>query len=259
MCRIRPAPHYRRTAFEEGLKRLGYSIRERAAPTGCEDLLVIWNRQGPDEAEAAAWEARGGTVLVCENGYIGRDAEDRQFYAIAVGGHCGSGWTPNGTEDRFAALGIEVQPWRTDGYYLITGQRGIGSKSMASPPGWHRMTAQKLGRMGINSVRVREHPGRFKPAQSLEQELAGAKACIVWSSASGVKALVMGVPVIYCAPHWVGSAGASNTLNAVHDLKLDDEARRKALHQVAWAQWSVREIEAGEPFARILEEMRRQA
>ena len=73
--------------------------------------------------------------------------------------------------------------------------------------------------------------------------------CYVWSSACGVKALTMGIPVVYAAPHWICAGAASRDLAAP---LMDDTARQHALHRMAHAQWSVSEIESGEPFARIL-------
>ena len=85
-------------AFERGLKRLGYTdIREyrcgRNWPKCPDDLLVVWNlMRGPDEDYASKWEQRGGTVIVCENGYL--QQVDKTHYAISTHGHNGSGWFP---------------------------------------------------------------------------------------------------------------------------------------------------------------------
>lgn len=249
---IRLEPNYRRAAFDAGLRRLGYSLVSEGPPKDARDLLVIWNRQGEFERQANQWEAQGGTVIVCENGYIGHDDQDRQLYAISRGGHNGSGWFPDGDEDRFARLGIELAPWRSAGdYVLICGQRGIGSRLMASPPAWDTRTAVALKRADIN-VRVRPHPGRYPPATTLDADLAGASVCVIWSSASGVKALTHGVPVIFTAPHWICAGAARNRLDAITNPLRDDAARLAAMRHMAHGQWTVAEIESGEPFARIM-------
>lgn len=263
LCMIREQPHYRRDAFVRGLQRAGYTLVDRGQPDSKEDLLVIWNRYGSFEAMADRWEERGGSVLVAENGYIGKDANGHQLYALAAHGHNGSGFWPEGDDARWKALGIELQPWveRPNGYALVCGQRGIGSRTMASPPDWHADAARKW-RFG--AVKLRLHPGN-KPdpnAPTLGADLAGAKACVIWSSSSGVKALVAGIPVYYDAPHWICEPAATRLASATsadgQPADWRDDAREDALRRMAWAQWTIAELENGEPFARFLEVFRRE-
>jgi hypothetical protein len=239
VIRIRPEPAYRREAFEQGLKRLGYTLADGSRdnihwqPEGRQDLLVLWNRkQGLDERLAETWEARGGTVLVVENAYLQK--VDKSAYAISTHQHNGAGWFPIGSEDRFPALGFALKDpvVRPEGYLLLIGQRGIGSKLMASPALWGEKAL--AGLMGRNA-KLRAHPGNFKPKVPLEVDLAGARLVHIWSSSAGVRARVEGLPVSYSAPHWI-CAG-------------DDRAA--ALEHMAHGQWSVEEIAAGEPFARM--------
>lgn len=253
LCTIRPQPHYRRDAFECGLRKAGYSLVQSGTPNGPNDIFVTWNRYGANGAMADAWERQGGTVLVCENGYLGRDEQDRQYYAISVHGHNGSGWFPVGPEDRFAKLGIELKPWRANGeHILVCGQRGIGSREMASPPDWHVKAANRLRKLTDRPVKVRTHPGNNAPATPLEDDLSGAFACSIWSSGSGVKALQQGIPVMFDAPYWICQDAASNEFDTRDDLRKD---RAKAMHKMAWGQRSVAEIESGEPFATIREHL----
>lgn len=254
---IRRDPHYRRAAFDAGLQRLGYKLVTSGPPKSRADLLLMWNLHGGNETLAIEWEAKGGTVLVCENAYIGKDDQGRQLYAIAAHGHNGSGWFPVGTDDRFAALGIDLKPWVPEGgHVLVAGQRGIGSRKMASPPNWDDRMMQRLRELKVPKVKLRRHPGRTPPATTLEQDLEGASACLIWSSASGVKALTLGIPVIYCAPHWICEGAAKYGLDGPpQPLKpvRDDALRRLAMHRMAFGQWRVDEIEQGAPFRWILE------
>ena len=258
MCLIRPEPVYRREAFVSGLKNTGYTLVSSGKPSSKEDLLVIWNRYGGSEVMANTWEQHGGTVLVCENGYIGKDQENRQLYAISAHGHNGSGWWPQGAEDRFAMLGIEPQPWKSnsEGHFLVCGQRGIGTKLMASPNDWHNAAAARIRKLTNKTVRVRLHPGNKPATTTLESDLDKAYACVVWSSSSGVKALVLGYPVFYDAPYWICSDAAMQIKSAGDAAMVDDVARLKALRKMAWAQWTVKEIESGEPFMRFLSAIR---
>ena len=256
---IRDLPHYRRDAFTAGFEALGYKMETISKkPRSREDTLILWNLHGSNETLRRDWEANSGTVIVAENGFIGQDANGIQLYAIAVHGHCGSGWCPVGYEDRFAKLGIELKPWqeKPDGHILICGQRGLGSRAMASPPQFEEKTAKQLGSSGHHkTIKIRKHPGLVKPSTTLEQDLEGARVCVVWSSASGVKALTLGIPVVYAAPHWICAGAAGKGLSAVDAPPRDDVARREAMHRMAFAQWTIAEIASGMPFARIMAEI----
>ena len=240
IMRIRREPTYRREAFESGFKRLGYTVCDGSRdsrdwmPSGPDDVLCVWNRkQGTDEKLCDTFEARGGTVIVVENGYLQK--VDKSHFAVSVHGHNGSGWSPIGPEDRFTRLGFPLKdPVVRDGYLLIVGQRGIGSRLMASPPLWAEK--QVAGFRGSREVvKLRVHPGNWAPKVPLLDDLAGARAVRIWSSSAGVLALVEGLPVSYCAPHWI-CAG---------------ENREAALHRMSHGQWTVEEVASGEPFARM--------
>ena len=234
---IRKEPAYRREAVESGLKRLGYTILSKGGrPESRADLLVLWNKkQGAEETMADQWERRGGTVIVMENGYLQK--VDKTTYALSVHGHNGSGWFPTGTEDRFTALGFPLKEMvERKGYDLVCGQRGIGSKLMASPPRWAEKMIEKLRAQG-RSTRLRTHPGNFAPKVPLLDDLKGAERCIIWSSGAGVRALVEGIPVVHAAPHWICAGWEGN--------------RVEALHRMSHGQWRHEEIATGEPFARM--------
>jgi hypothetical protein len=249
---VRREPHYRREAFEAGLRRAGYTLADNGKPTGPRDLLVQWNRKPREEERARHWEQAGGTVLVTENGYIGKDAEGRQNYALSAHAHNGAGWFPVTDEDRFAALNITPQPWRTSGnHLLVCAQRGIGSKQMASPPDWHISAKAQLLRTSARRVMVRLHPGNQPPKTRLEDDLDGAWAGVIWSSGSGVKALIEGYPVFYDAPRWICEGAAVKGLDDIDQPVLSDELRLAAFQRMAHGQWFISEIESGEPFVRF--------
>ena len=236
---LRKEPHYRRGSVEMGLKRLGYTVGSHTRPLGKESLLVLWNKKkGAEEASADRWEAQGGTVIVMENGYLSK--VDKSMYAISVHGHNGSGWFPVGPEDRFTPLGFPIKPPRERGTeVLVRAQRGIGSALMASPAQWAEKLTAKLRAAKVNA-RLVPHPGNFVPKVPPIVDMKNATGLHIWCSAMGVLALTEGVPVIHHAPHWVCSG-------------FD---RVKALQRMAHGQWRHEEIAAGEPFARILDNLK---
>lgn len=246
VLQIRPAPSYRREAFEKGLRAMGYTdIREYRAgrnwPSGPDDLLIIWNlMRGPDETYARMWEAKGGTVIVCENGYLQK--VDKTHYAMSTHGHNGSGWFPSTGDgrERFERLGFEIKAMREPvdkGVILVRGQRGIGSQLMHSPPHWHDKHAQLLRSKG-RKVILMAHPGDKGKLEADAAALAKADEVHIWCSAIGVRALIEGIPVKHHAPRWI-CAG------------WDVAGREFALHNMACAQWHHEEIATGEPFARM--------
>lgn len=248
---IRSEPHYRRSAFDEGMKRAGYTLTPAAHPTGPNDVLCMWNRhRGANEQRALAWEAAGGVVLVAENGYLQR--VDKSMYAISVGQHNGAGWFPVGDDDRFSKLGFEVKPWRRGGgEILVRAQRGLGSTLMASPTGWAETTANKLRVSMTCPARVVPHPGDKGKQEADARNLEHAAFLAIWSSAMGVRALVEGVPVSYWAPHWVCASAAAR--GSLLPVVIGDESRRKALHKMSYGQWSPEEIATGEVFVSMRE------
>lgn len=252
VCLIRKEPYYRRDAFEKGLQRVGFNVVKSFPGTsfcnGPTDWLVMWNRQGGNEALADTWEARGGTVIVAENGYLQK--VDKTHYAISVHGHNGSGWFPVGDEDRFTKLGFPLKQWRSDDrgdgklfpddYELVCGQRGIGSRTMRSPAQWAEKKVKRLQGQGFKT-KLRPHPGNFAPKVPLINDLHGAAACHVWSSAAGIMAIVEGIPTYHSAPKWIGAGAGPITQGLV-------------LRRMAHGQWHHEEIAAGEPFARVIAE-----
>lgn len=254
ICTIREQPHYRRDAFLRGLERVGYQIVAHGYPSSKKDFFITWNRYGQNENRANQWEADGGTVLVAENGYLGHDDLGRQYYALGVHGHNGSGWFPIGNEDRFGLLGVQPQPWKTAGEQIVVrGQRGIGTKQMASPPNWHQQVGKELRAGQSLPVKIIEHPAIKAPERPIEDELEMAKACVVWSSTVGIKALVAGVPTWYAAPHFICEL-AAKPYGLDRQLMMPvmhDTLRFATLQRMAYGQWSVAELESGEPFARL--------
>jgi hypothetical protein len=86
------------------------------------------------------------------------------------------------------------------------------------------------------------------PPRSLQDDLDGAWAVVVWSSSSGVHALADGIPTFVEAPYWVmKGAAASGTV----DAPVMPE-REPHFESMAWQQWRLEELETGEPFRQVL-------
>lgn len=260
---IRPQPWYRADAFARGLRAAGYEVRTDQPRGARGDVLLIWNRYAHWHAAATQFEREGGTVLVAENGYLGAGGTSPKFdvhpggpkphhyYALAVGWHNGRGWTPSGGPERFAALGVGLKPWRTEGgHILVAPNRSFGVGEQVMSQDWAERVLDRLRGRTARDVRIRQHPGNNAPLRPLAADLEGCWACICWSSGVAVHALAAGIPTFIEAPyHVLKGAGASGYADAP---VMPD--RLPVFERMAWAQWTCGEIETGEPFQKLLSE-----
>lgn len=245
-----PGPHYRRYCFLRGLERCGYRVDLKpTAKPNPDDVLVIWNRAPLNDLHARRFEAVGARVIVVENGYIGRDRNGAEFFAIALGHHNGAGTWKEGSPDRWDSLGLSLAPWKRGGdEIIIMPQRGYGEKGIAMPQNWEHITLRAISQRTRRPVRIRPHPGKNRPDPG--PDLKNAYAAVVWASGAGVKALLAGIPVFYEMPKWIGAAAAM-PLSA--DLELPFRGDRLPMfRRLAWTQFSAEEVLAGEPFAWLL-------
>jgi hypothetical protein len=221
---LRPDPHYRREAFDRGLQAIGLRPADAAA---C-DVFLTWNRFGTREEIADRVEARGGRVLVAENATWGNDFVGGRWYSIWPRFHNRSDCIKEGGPERWDSLGVQLAPWRQAGGEIVgLLQRGIGPRG----------TPQRWAPKGC--TRVRKHPGT-RPCIPLEDDLANASEVRTWGSGAAVKALMWGIPIKSYMPLWCGEQNNTN------------EGRLAMLRRLAWAQWTLAEIESGEPFRWIL-------
>ena len=127
-------------------------------------------------------------------------------------------------------------------------QRGIGEPGIASPSGWAEMVAPSV------RGRIRRHPGAEPPACTLRDDLADVRQVVTWASGAALLALLMGVPVFHAFPRWIGASAARPLIDFALDPIRDDAARLAMFRRLAWAQWTLAEVESGLAFERLLEQ-----
>lgn len=243
---FKPGLHYRKDMFAEGLRTVGYKAVASIPDPRPGDLLVIWNRTGESHSRARQFEAAKAKVLVVENGYLGKEWRGEQWFAISHNHHNGAGTWPQGGPERWDSWGIELAPWRTKGKEcVILAQRGIGEQHLRAPDGWLNLATS------TTRGRIRRHPGTTKGV-SLEDDLKHASSVATWASGAAIKALMMGVPVFFDMPKWVGAGAARRLAEFKKGPLCDDEARLAMFRRLAWAQWSASEIESGFAFKELL-------
>lgn len=246
---LRDGLHYRRHAFEAGLESAGYKIKADIRDPAREDVLVIWNRTHRGADEAYRFEHVGARVLVAENGYLGKSWLDGNWYALSIGHHAGTGEWVVGGPDRWDSLNVVLAPWRVGGTEtVLLGQRGIGEYQVQSPEGWAEKWQKKIG------GRIRPHPGKdHESSIPLEEDLANAKQVVTWASSAALRALMLGVPVWYELPRWIGAEASLHvSLFGQVEPKMDDAARLSMFRKLIWAMWRVEEIESGAAFRHLL-------
>lgn len=235
---LRPEPEFKRECFTEGLRAAGYEVVDSIAKPEPDDVCVIWGGQRGLFTQARQFR----NVLVSENSYI----RLRHWYSLSRDHHNGLGSFPVGGPERWASFGIELQPWRNGKEVVILGQRSIGEPCIASPKGWESQIQRKVG------GRIRPHPGRNKDGLPLDRDLAHARCAVTWGSAAGIQALIMGVPVFYAQPKWIGASACRHVTDFAKGPLCDDEARLKMFQRLAWAMSPAGEIRSGESICRLI-------
>lgn len=251
-----PSKRLEADAFAAGLRACGFTVHASIEQPRRDDVLVVWNRMGPNDAAAKRFAAAGAHVIVAENGYLGAQWRGSRWFALALGHHNGRGRWPAGGPERWDSWGVELAPMRpvqffddTERFNMIKGgvllaQRGIGEPAMRAPSTWNAETARFFG------FRIRRHPGNGGAAAvPLEQDLRDAAVVATWSSGAALRAMLMGVHVLYGMPGWIGASAAT-----LVGQKLDQSDRRLAMfRRLAWAMCDESEAVSGAAFERLLQ------
>lgn len=246
---LRDGLHYRKNAFEHGLKVLGYQTKSYVSDPGADDVLVIWNRSFRGAEDADRFARGGARVVVAENGLFGKEWRGGNWYSLALNHVAGAGgdWLDSGPS-RWESFDVQLQPWRTTGSEtVVLGQRSIGEPGIKSPVGWEEKQKTLYG------ARIRAHPGRMhSQSPPLEKDLANASQVITWASSSALQALLMGIPVFYGCPTWCGKQAARPLSEFGQQPKRDDESRLALFRRLAWAIWTIDQIDDGSAFYHLL-------
>lgn len=250
----------RYASFKLGLETAGYKVLEHDPippyTVNPGDLYLIWNRRRDQEIFADQFEHAGGTVLVAENGYLGKDSTGYQYLALAKHGHNGSGKRLIDDPSRWERLGLTPRPWRTSGeHILLCPNRFIAPQWFLMPTDWVERTKAELRKYTERPIIVRDHPGHWKrlpehPSIELVKQLQGAWACVIWSSSAGVHSLLAGVPVVCTAQWWVCKRAAGK-VEDIETLSGNDAEREAAFRDMSSSQFTLAEIESGMPFALV--------
>lgn len=246
-------------ALREGLRRHGVTstiVHSHGAVRS--DTVACWGwRQGQVHRD------RGRDVLVLERGYLG----DR-FAWTSVG------WNGLNGRARFAQrddagerfrqnFGHLVQPWRIGGeYVLIVGQvpgdAALGGRDLSE---WYTRQAKRAAGLYGLPVRFRPHPlaarrngpstipGAETMTGVLHDALRGAALVVSYNSNTGVEAIVAGRPTV--AVDEGSMVHGIALVDLPTSLDVPEPDRMSRLQRMAWAQYTLAEIESGDAWAAV--------
>lgn len=266
--------------FKQGVEKVGYVNRCKYVDHYKKqlvypfDLLCCWTLWRHTQRRWAADEhyRLGGKTLCSENGFL-RTINGKRHYQLAWRDGLGSGINgqgkfPVGDDSRWKDWNVHLKPWRTNGdYILLASQRGVRPEDpdITHGPDWPDHVIPKIRRYTDRPIWYRPHPGNKRPclpqkhkvdriidphAESLEQNLSNAWACVVYTSTSATDAIVSGVPVCYDGPA-IMCKELAGRVKDIENPPCPD--REEVFSKLAWGQWSLDEIKSGRAFEHVLE------
>ena len=213
--------------------------------------------------------------LVLESPVFRRGAEHGQEYKRLSwdgfmrddGIFCNENSPPDRWERIMVDQKIEVKPWRSieDGYILLCLQkRSDASLRGLQMEDWLESTVSEIRRFSQRNIVIRPHPlDRRFPEQtapgiiwstnpSFTFDVAGAWACVTYSSLSAIESACDGVPT-FCLDEgnhaWPMRAGTLAFLeNSPFHCRPD---RTQWLQDLAYTQWTLKEFKEGIPWRRL--------
>lgn len=253
-------------AMTEGLEKSGVDVD--IIPLGPDiiekthDFAVVFG-VGKRAVMAGQWRgavlsAYGKRALVIEKGYIKRD----EYFSVGWGGlngnadFCNFASQPN----RWLKLGVELKPWQNnrDGHILICAQvPWDASVQDLNHIEWCRGTYHVLTASG-KKVIFRPHPNvpdksiygidRYS-TRPLLHDLANANMVVTHNSNTGVDALIEGVPTVAFDKGSMVWQVAGDSLTSLENPITRD--RTEWANDIAYAQWTLDEMESGETWKHI--------
>ena len=257
-------------AIRTGLDRLG--IAHSSMDSGA-DVAVIWSVlwHGRMRQNHSVWQwfrAAGRPVIVVEVGMIQR-GNTWKLGLNGTGIDCYPGEILPGRAEQ---LRLRPQPWTNKGINVVIAVQRSDSEQWAGQPptvAWLHETAKKLREHTDRPLIIRPHPRQriadvpgcwIKSPQPIpgtydgfdyDRCLQDAWAVVNWNSGPGPQAILNGVPAFVGASSLAAPVGNLD-LSAIENPVRPD--RTEWLEQLAHTEWTIPEIETGEPLARLIKQ-----
>lgn len=152
-------------------------------------------------------------------------------------------WVEDGDAARLAKWGVELEPWREGGEFVVVVPPSPEVEALFGLKGWEAETLKRLDACTDRPVMVSRKSDR--DASPLRDRLANCHAVVTWTSNVAVEAVCMGIPA-FVSP-WSAARPAASALERL-EAELEQPARPD---RAAWAvslaggQFTVDEIAGG--------------
>lgn len=220
------------------------------------DAVVCWGwRKGKRLQDL------GYKVLVMERGYIGDRFKYTSLGWNGLNNFANYAEYPDDNGKRFLEHGGVLKPWKKAGkYILICGQvkHDMSLRGQDIMP-WYKMAAQEASKHYNLPVYFRPHPlekpdgykkieGVQNITGSLADNLSDALFTIAYNSNTCLDSILEGVPC------FAGDKGTMAWDLCMKDLKqLYYPSREKLVNQIAFKQFTLKEIEEGWPLKELMQ------
>lgn len=242
--------------------------RERDYLRPVEDVAVFYGLQGNLKRAFDAYIAAGKPVVYIDLGYWKRKLPGgglEGYHKVSVNDRHPTAYFRNvqHSGDRFAQLGVPIEPWRSGGDHILLA--GLGAKAAGSlglkAEEWERNAIAALRKVTDRPIIYRPKPSwdEARPIEGvgyswnepLEVALHNCHAVVTRHSNTAVDAILAGIP----AMAWYGVAApvTSQDYRDIEQLpRLEDRASWAA--DIAYTQWTVSEMRNGSVWRHLKQE-----
>ena len=257
-------------AFHAGANALGHDVVVNSDDGIDVIWSVLWN--GRMAGNRAIWErnvSQSKPTIVLEVGGIRRGST----WKVGLNGINRDGdYIPSGNNnDRARLLGLELQPWRYNGeYILLCGQhdKSLQWANMPSMSNWVYDTISFIRAQTKRPILFRPHPRCPLPAiehefknvyrqspvkitgsyDDFDMKFDNIWATVSWSSNPGIHSVIYGVPA-FTGPSSLAYDVAEQNLRNIENPLYGD--RTQWLNDYAHTEWTVEEISKGIPIKHL--------
>jgi hypothetical protein len=258
------------SAFKTGIEQHGHSfvLNEMDA-----DVAVIWSmlwsgRMKPNKQVWEHYRNKNKPVIILEVGALDRN----NLWKIAINSIDNTGYfgPTNNSNSRKNKLKLFEKPWRQSQNIIIACQNSNSYlwSNMLSQDTWLNNTINEIKKFTDRSIIIRPHP-RFPvnikrsdvivqsprkisntyDSYDFEESLKSAWALINYNSNPAIISAINGIPVFVDKTSLAFPVGNISFSN-INNPQMPD--RTQWLNDIAYTEWTLEEIESGEPLNRIL-------
>ena len=255
-------------AFRNGCKKHRIRVTEHNMSA---DVAVIWSqlwtgRMAPNRSVWEAFSASGRPVIVLEVGQLNRGVT----WKMGINGVNARGWFGDGIEPgRAKKLAVRLQPWHQGDHILVAMQRSDSEQWAGLPPAqqWLDQTITRIREHTDRAIVVRPHPRqKLQPKMGVKfqtplplrgtydefdfrSNLTKAWAVVNENSGPGSQAILDGVPA-FVGAYSMAAPVANLDYALIEKPRMPD--RTAWLDNLCHTEWTLGEIAAGTPIARLL-------